>query len=235
VIQIDLNESASWFDRSGLVEAQHHDPVNRDPALARDRAVVAALRRGDEGAFVELVDRYHASMVRLALAWVTDRAAAEDTAQEAWLGMLRGLDSYAERASLKTWLFGILVNCARARQRRDRRSIPFSDLPPDRDEATVDPDRFLPQGHRWAGHWATPPADWPEDHLLSSEVRAHLERALTHLPNRQRAVVILRDVEGWPSSEICALIGISPGNERVLLHRARATIRRELEQYLTQS
>ncbi len=174
-------------------------------------------------------------MVRLALAWVPDRAAAEDVAQEAWLGMLRGLDGYAGRASLKTWLFGILVNCARARSRRDRRSIAFSDLAADDDDVTVDPDRFLPAGHRWDGHWATPPADWPEDRLLSLEVRDQVERALTRLPDRQRAVVILRDVEGWPPSEICALIGISPGNERVLLHRARAAVRRELEQYLSQT
>ena len=130
------------------MEAQHHDPATRLPSHASDQAVVAALRRGDEGAFAELVDRYHGAMVRLALAWVPDRATAEDVAQEAWLGMLRGLDSYAGRASLKTWLFGILVNCARARQRRERRSIPFSDLPLDDEGATVDPERFLPASHR---------------------------------------------------------------------------------------
>jgi RNA polymerase sigma-70 factor (ECF subfamily) len=217
------------------VEAQHPDPHSRHRSLAGDQAVVAALRRGDEGAFAELVDRYHAAMVRLALAYVPDRAAAEDVAQEAWLGMLRGLDGYAGRASLKTWLFGILVNCARARRRRERRSIPFSELPSDDEGATVDPERFLPSERRWAGHWATPPTEWPEDRLLSAEVRAYLEMALAHLPDRQRAVVMLRDVEGWPPAEICALFGISPGNERVLLHRARAAIRRELEQYLAQS
>jgi RNA polymerase sigma-70 factor (ECF subfamily) len=217
------------------VEAHHPDPAGRYSPRPADQAVVAALRRGDERAFAELVDRYHAAMVRLALAWVPDRAAAEDVAQEAWLGMLRGLDGYAERASLKTWLFGILVNCARARRRRERRSIPFSDLPIDDEGATVDPDRFLPAEHRWAAHWATPPVEWPEDHLLSAEVEGFLELALSHLPDRQRAVVVLRDIEGWSSSEICAVFGISPGNERVLLHRARAAIRRELEQYLTQS
>lgn len=214
--------------------AQHQFPVSRDSSLAQDLAVVEALRGGDEGAFVELVDRYHAAMVRLALAWVSDRAAAEDVAQDAWLGMLRGLDGYAGRASLKTWLFAILVNCARARRRRDRRSIAFSELAPAGGEASVEPERFLPAGHRWAGHWATPPVEWPEDRLLSLEVREQVERALAHLPDRQRAVVILRDVEGWPPSEICAVFGIRPGNERVLLHRARAAIRRELEQYLRQ-
>ncbi len=216
------------------MEAQQPHPVGGDPSYARDQAVVAALLRGDERAFAELVDRHHPTMVRLALAWVPDRGAAEDVAQEAWLAMLGGLDRYAGRASLKTWLFGILVNCARAYRRRDRRSIPFSDLPPIGDDATVDPDRFLPAGHRWAGHWATPPDEWPEDHLLAVEVRGYVERALVHLPDRQRAVVMLRDVEGWSPAEICELFGISRGNERVLLHRGRAAIRRELEQYLTQ-
>lgn len=216
------------------MDPQHFDHTSSHGTCAEDRAVLASLRRGEERAFAELVDRYHAAMVRLALAWVPDRAAAEDVAQEAWLGMLRGLDGFAERASLKTWLFGILVNCARARRRRDWRSVPFSDLPPNDDGGTVDPDRFLPAGHRWAGHWGTPPVEWPEDHLLAGEVRGHLERALAHLPDRQRAVVMLRDVEGWSPAEICELFGITPGNERVLLHRGRTAVRRELEQYMAQ-
>lgn len=206
------------------------------PLSRGDRDIVAALRRGDERVFAELVDRYHAAMVRLARAYVADRAAAEDVAQEAWLGVLRGLDGFSGRSSLKTWMFGILMNCARARRRRDRRSVPFSDLEEDGDDSpTVDPDRFLPAGHRWAGHWASPPTEWPEDHLLSREIAGYLERALARLPDRQRAVLTLRDIEGWPASEICALFGISPENERVLLHRARATIRHELERYLAQS
>lgn len=221
-------------DRSDRVEPQPLDPTRLDLLAARDHELVAALRRGDERVFVLLVDRYHAAMVRLALAYVADRAAAEDVAQEAWLGMLRGLDGFAERASLKTWLFGILVNCARASRRRDRRSVPFSDLSGDDEGPTVDPERFLPDGHRWAGHWSAPPVEWPEDHLLSLEVGGYLERALAHLPDRQRAVVTLRDIEGWPPVDICTLFGISPENERVLLHRGRAAIRRELERYLAQ-
>lgn len=217
------------------MEREHLDLATSQLSPARDHELVAALRRGDERVFAELVDRHHAAMVRLALTYLSDRAAAEDVAQEAWLGMLRGLDGFAGRASLKTWLFGILVNCARARRRRDRRSIPFSDFPADDDGPTVDPDRFLPSGHRWEGHWSAPPAEWPEDHLLSREIGGYLERALAHLPDRQRAVVTLRDIEGWPPSEICALFDISPGNERVLLHRARAAIRRELEGYLAQA
>ena len=208
------------------MDAQQFDHASRHVLSGDDQAVVAALRRGDERAFAELVDRHHAAMVRVALAWVPDRVAAEDVAQEAWLAMLRGLDRYAGRASLRTWLFGILVNCARAHRRRDRRSIPFSDLAPAGEDATVDPERFLPAGHRWAGHWATPPDEWPEDRLLAVEIRGYVEQALVHLPDRQRAVVVLRDIEGWSAPEICELFGISAGNERVLLHRGRAAIRR---------
>jgi RNA polymerase sigma-70 factor (ECF subfamily) len=222
----------SRFDRSTRVDP--FDPVSPNRPAARDSELVAALRRGDERVVATLVDRYHAAMVRLALTYVGDRATAEDVAQEAWLGMLRGLGDFAGRASLKTWLFGILVNCARARRRRDRRSVPFSDLPGVDAGPTVDPDRFLPADHRWAGHWATPPAEWPEGRLLSLEIGGYLEQALAHLPDRQRAVLTLRDIEGWPAAEICTLFDISPANERVLLHRARARVRRELERYLAQ-
>lgn len=217
------------------MEPQRAASAIPETSSPRDQELVMALRRGDERAFAELVDQYHSVMVRLALVYVHDRASAEDVAQEAWLGMLRGLDRFAGRASLKTWIFGILVNCARARSRRERRSVPFSDFPEDDDGPTVDPDRFLPSGHRWAGHWSTPPAEWPEDQMLAREIVGYLHEALERLPERQRAVVTLRDIEGWPPAEICALFGISSANERVLLHRGRAAIRRELGSYLSQS
>ena len=209
-------------------------PPHSDPD---DSELVDALRHGDERAFVQLVNRYHPALVRLALAYVDDRAVAEDVAQEAWLGMLRGLDAFAGRASLRTWLFQILVNCARASRRRESRSVAFSDLrdPGIEETQSVDPERFHPEDHRWAGHWSVPPQEWPEARTLAAEIGVCLDVALSHLPARQRAILTLRDVEGWRTSEICELFGISESNERVLLHRARVHVRRELETYLAQS
>jgi RNA polymerase sigma-70 factor (ECF subfamily) len=221
------------FDRGTGVDLPL-DLATPDSAGTDDRDLVAALRRGDQDAFAALVDRHYPAMVRLARSYVADRDAAEDVVQDAWLGLLRGLDGFAGRASLKTWLFGILVNCARSSRRRDWRALPFSALPEPDDEPTIDPDRFHPEGHRWAGHWSAPPDPWPEEHLLASEIGGYLAIALSHLPARQRAVLTLRDIEGWPPSEICALFDISKSNERVLLHRARAHIRRELELYLAE-
>lgn len=200
-----------------------------------DHELVQALRDHDERAFAAIVDRYHASLVRLAMIYVGDRAAAEDVAQEAWLGLLGGLDRFAERASLRTWLYGILVNCARASRRKTGRAVPFSDLYHEGDDGpTVEPERFHGSGHRWAGHWSVPPEEWPEERLLSNEIGGYLRQALSHLPPRQRAVLTLRDIEGWSASDICRLLDISEANERVLLHRARAHVRRELETYLAQ-
>ncbi len=211
--------------------------VNRSTGDRDDAALVDALRHGDERAFAMLVDRYHPSLVRLARTYVDDTAVAEEVAQEAWLGMLSGLERYAGRASLQTWLFHILVNCARARRRREAHSIAFSNLaePAEEDGSTVDPARFHPDDHRWAGHWSTPPAEWPESRTLALEIGESLARAVDRLPPRQRSVLTLRDIEGWPASETCALLGISPANARVLLHRARAHVRREMESYLTQA
>jgi RNA polymerase sigma-70 factor (ECF subfamily) len=200
-----------------------------------DRELVEALRRHDDRAFATLVDRYHAALVRLAMIYVEDRAAAEDVVQEAWLGALRGIDRFAGRASLRTWLFGILVNCARASRRKTARAVTFTDLGEPRDEPTVDAGRFRPAGHRWEGHWSVPPREWPEERLLSEEIGSELERALARLPARQRAVLTLRDIEGWTATDICRLFDISEVNERVLLHRARAHVRREIESYLAQT
>lgn len=201
---------------------------------ATDHELVQALRAHDERAFAALVDRYHASLVRLAMVYVGDRAAAEDAAQEAWLGLLSGIDRFGERASLRTWLFSILINCARAGRRRNARATPFSELEDHDSGPAVDPERFHGAGHRWEGHWSVPPRDWPEERLLSAEIEDRLAEAVAHLPPRQRAVLLLRDIEGWPPDEICRLFRITGANERVLLHRARAHVRRELETYLSQ-
>jgi RNA polymerase sigma-70 factor, ECF subfamily len=199
-----------------------------------DEAVLVALRRGDERAFSRLVDLHHASMVRVARLHVGTEAAAEEVAQEAWLGVLHGLDRFEGRCSLKGWIFSIVVNCARSRGARDKRMVPMSSLAQD-DEggASVDQDRFLDAGHpRWPGHWAQPPEAWGEDELVSRETLDAVAAAMATLPPMQRAVMTMRDVEGLGSDETCQVLGVSAANQRVLLHRARSKVRKALESYM---
>jgi len=207
-----------------------------------DALLVAALRAGDETAFGWLVEKYHSQLVRLAMVYVSNRAVAEEVAQEAWLGALEGLKRFEGRSSLKTWLFRILMNCARTRAVREARSIPFSafwDASTEPYEPAVEPERFLPAGHQeWPGHWsaASRPKDWgdtPENVLLAGETRAHIDGAIAALPPGQREVITMRDVNGWSSEEVRNALGISETNQRVLLHRARSKVRRALEQYIT--
>ena len=207
-------------------------------AQAADRRLVQALRRGDEAAFGELVDMYHASMLRLARSFVSDRAVAEEIVQEAWLGVIRGIARFEGRSSLKTWIFRILTNTAKKRGARERRTVPFSALiaPGGDDDGVVDADRFLPAGHLWAGHWAAGPDSWgpaPEERLIASETRQVIEAAIETLLDSQRQVITLRDVEGWSADEVCDALEISEVNQRVLLHRARAKVRAHLADYLT--
>ncbi|HSD76907.1 MAG TPA: RNA polymerase sigma factor [Solirubrobacteraceae bacterium] len=203
-----------------------------------DEVLLAALRRGDEAAFVALVERYSPLMLRVALTHVRSRAVAEEVVQESWMGVLSGLGRFEGRSSLKTWIFRILTNRAKTRGERESRCTPFSALGGDDgdDGPAVDPDRFLPASHpQWPGHWASPPADWrtvPDERLLAGETLEHLARAIDDLPARQQQVLVLRDVEGWDSDEVCAALGLTEGNQRVLLHRARARVRRSLAPYL---
>jgi RNA polymerase sigma-70 factor (ECF subfamily) len=203
-----------------------------------ERALVAALRRGDETAFVTLVERYGASLLRLARTFVRDRAVAEEVVQETWLAVLNGIDRFEGRSSLKTWIFQILSNRAKTRAVRERRSAPFSAFAGDgEDVGVVDADRFRDAGHRWAGHWAAAPADWsalPEERLLGSETLAQVQAAIETLPPRQAQVLVLRDIEGWQPEEVCAALAISDGNQRILLHRARSKVRAALERYLAE-
>lgn len=197
-------------------------------ASSEDRALIAALRAGDEGAFAGLVDRYGASMLRLARTFVSSQAVAEEVVQETWLGVLKGLDRFEGRSSLKTWIFRILANVARTRGQRESRSLPFSALATtESDEPAVDPSRFGPDGM-----WQAPPASWqdvPEEHLLSHETLGAIDAAIAALPETQRAVITLRDVNGWSSDEVCNALEISETNQRVLLHRARSKVRGALE------
>jgi RNA polymerase sigma-70 factor (ECF subfamily) len=199
-----------------------------------DASLLAALRAGDEAAFVALVERYHTSLVRVAQAFVPSRAVAEDVAQEAWLGLLNGLQRFEGRSSLRTWLFTILVNRARTRGARERRLVPLSTLSPiSEDEPAVEPERFFDSAHpHLAGHWSAPPVAWdavPEERMLRGELLDTVRRAIEALPPQQRQVLVLRDVEGWPSAEVCNVLAISETNQRVLLHRARSKVRAAVE------
>ena len=204
-------------------------------AGAAESALVDALRAGDEEAFTELVREYQPSLVRVARIYVPTQAAAEEVAQETWLGVLNGLDRFEGRSSLRTWIFRILTNIAKTRAVRDGRTLPFSALqdPGRVPEAAVDADRFLdPEHPRWPGHWAVRPETWPEDALLAAETRERLEAAIEALPASQRAVISLRDIEGWSSEEVRNALDLSETNQRVLLHRARSKVRAALESYL---
>lgn len=206
-------------------------------ASSDDMRLVAALRAGDERAFMELVDAHGPSMLRVAMLFVRTRAVAEEVVQDAWLGVLKGIDRFEGRSSLKTWVFRILTNTAKTRGEREARSTPVSfltdaDLEPG--AVSVDPDRFLPDGDRWAGWWASSPVrfdEQPESRLLSSETVAVVRAVVDGLPEAQKAVIAMRDMAGFSSEEVCASLGISEGNQRVLLHRARTKVRVALEEH----
>jgi len=205
--------------------------------IVDEGALVDALRQGDRAAFATLVDANSPWMMRIALSHLSSRASAEDAVQEAWLSCLRGIDGFEGRSALKTWLFVIVTNCARKRAERDARSIPFSELVR-REAESIEPepleDRFFDDSHpRWPGGWTTTSRGWePEQRLLAGEVSARIEAAAEGLPEGQRAVFLLRDVEGWSSEDVCNALEISGSNQRVLLHRARQSIRAALETYL---
>jgi RNA polymerase sigma-70 factor (ECF subfamily) len=203
-----------------------------DPA---DAALLRDLRAGDEDAFRRIVREWNASLLRVAQIFVPSRAVAEEVVQETWLRALAGLDRFEGRSSLRTWVFHILANTAKTRAVREGRSIPFSALqdPARVPEAAVDADRFLPEDHeRHPAGWAAPPRALPEERLLAAETRAIVAGAIEALPPSQRAVISLRDVEGWTTEEVCNALEISEVNQRVLLHRARSKVRAALERYL---
>jgi len=200
-----------------------------------DTQLVAALRAGDEHAFREVVRAWHAPMLRVAQIFVPSRAVAEEVVQESWVRVLGALDRFEGRSSLKTWVFRILANTAKTRAQREGRTLPFSALndPARVPEASVDPDRFNPEDHpHWPGHWSVPPHALPEERLLAAETREQVARAIDALPATQRAVISLRDVEGWSAEEVRNALDITEVNQRVLLHRARSRVRRALENYL---
>lgn len=200
-----------------------------------DAALVAALRRGDEAAFAGLVDELTAPLTRLALAHLPSRAIAEEVVQDTWVGVIRGIDRFEGRSSLRTWIFQILLNNARTRGRREQRSLPFSSFgrADEGGEPAVDADRFQGRRGEYPGHWARPPAEWdsPEVQLAGEQARRVMLDAIAGLPARQREVLAMRDILGYSAAEACNALELSETNQRVLLHRARSKVRAALERH----
>jgi RNA polymerase sigma-70 factor (ECF subfamily) len=213
--------------RMGLIPAIVTGRRSRRRAAGEDSddELLARLRAGDENAFVLLVARHHATMLRLARSYVSSTAVAEEVVQDTWLGVVRGIDGFAGRSSFKTWLLAILVNRARSTGVREHRSSAVGDAAP-----AVDRSRFDA-----SGAWMSPPQHWiedSEDRLFAEGLASHIQAALEELPSRQREVVTLRDLDGLSSHEVCEVLDISEGNQRVLLHRGRSQLREALEEFV---
>jgi RNA polymerase sigma-70 factor (ECF subfamily) len=214
-------------------------PGSKQGARGDEKQLVGALSTGDEEAFVELVRIHGPTMLRVAQFYVSSRAVAEEVVQETWLAVLTGIRSFEGRSSFNTWLFRILANRAKSRAMKEGRSVAFSALGDEEigeAEPAVEPERFRKAGERFAHHWTSSPPRWtelPETSLLSQETISIVEHAATALPPAQRAVITLRDIAGWDAEEVCEVLGISAANQRVLLHRARTTVRKALEQHFT--
>jgi RNA polymerase sigma-70 factor (ECF subfamily) len=201
---------------------------------AAEQELVTRLRNGDADAFTELVDSLSPALLRIALMHVPSRAVAEEVVQETWLAVLAGIDRFEGRSTLKTWIFRILMNRAKTRGERERRTVPFASLAGDRTDGDAD---GTPLGDQdlWPHHWATPPQRWDESPERSAESRETIDlikSAIAGLPERQRLVITMRDVVGLPAEEVCNVLDISETNQRVLLHRARSAVRAALEQEL---
>lgn len=202
---------------------------------ADETALITALRQGDEGVFAQLVDQLSASMLRIARGYVATDEIAEEVVQETWIALIKGIDKFEGRSSLRTWLFTVMINIAKTRGVRERREADAAIAA--YTGGTVDPARFREAGEQWPGHWRdgeVPSAfpDTPEGSVLAGELVAIARAELDKLPSRQRTVVTLRDVLGLDSREVCELLDLSVANQRVLLHRGRAAIRQVLEDYL---
>ena len=211
-------------ERVGMLPNASLPPPQRPPSADADEQLLrSGLIDRDETALARVLDRLFPAMLRLSMYHTRSRAAAEEIVQETWLAAIRGIDRFEGRSSLKTWLFHILRNLAVTRGRRDASMRTFSELRSDPADTRDEPGDGPPLWTR---------ADDPERRLLAAELGRHIERAMASLPPRQREVLVLRDVEGWTSAEVCNALGISQTNQRVLLHRARDRVRRELQVYL---
>jgi RNA polymerase sigma-70 factor, ECF subfamily len=205
-----------------LLSLRSHRSDERPLVTEEELLLLTRLRAGEEQAFITLVSRHHDAMLRLARTFVHSHALAEEIVQDTWIGVLNGIDRFEGRSKLRTWLLAILVNRARTTGAREARSIPTADPTP-----AVDPSRFDS-----SGAWSAPPAQWVEDvedRVGAEALRGVIRGALEQMPPRQRAVVMLRDVDGLASGEVCQVLDLTPANERVLLHRGRSRLRQVLE------
>jgi len=196
--------------------------------------VVEALRRGDREAYESLVDELTPTLLRVAQAHVPSRAVAEEVVQDTWVGVINGIDRFEGRSALRTWIFGIMLNIARTRGKREKRTLPMSFFQRRDEEGSgpaVDPDRFHGQAGELHGQWSSPPAAWhePERKLATDEARRVMLEAIAELTPRQREVIVLRDIQGYSAEEARNALDISETNQRVLLHRARSKVRAALE------
>ncbi len=229
-------------DTMTLTESPIHMPVTilktqPVPVTTGEAALVASLRRGDEGAFDELVNRHHSALIRMAMGYVADREVAEEVVQDTWMAVIESLDRFEGRSSLRTWIFGIMIHKAKDRGVREKRHTTFSAFETfDEDnEEIVDSSRFHRSGE-WAGHWALPPQPWdnrtPESLLASQQAINAMQRAIEALPTTLKEVLLLRDVEGVEAKEVCGILKITETNLYVRLHRARERVRKAVESYL---
>ncbi len=206
-----------------------------------DRAVVEALKRGDERAFERLVVELNPALLRLAMAHVPSRAVAEEVVQDTWVGVIKGIDRFEGRSALRTWIFQILLNKARTRGVREKRTLPFATFRRRAEEGSggpsVEADRFQGRRDSEPGAWARPPVEWssPEERLAGDAARDVMLKAIAALPPRQREILTLRDIQGYSSTEARNALGIKETNQRVLLHRARSKVRAELERHFEQA
>ncbi len=207
----------------------------QDRAATEEAALLARLRAGDERAFEALVERHYPTMLAVARHYVSSRAVAEEVVQEAWLGVIGGLDRFEGRSSLRTWILRILVNTAKTRGAREARTVPFAALAPEGEEPAVEPARFRGPDDPFPGHWRAYPGNWhrlPEEVLTERETLDVVLAAIHALPPPQRIVITMRDIQGCDAGEVCEALDVSEGNQRVLLHRARSKVRSALERQL---
>lgn len=220
-------EFAPFLNRLALVSAPTRD----------DAVLVEALRAGDEAAFTGLVEELSPALLRLALVHVPSRAVAEEVVQDTWLAVINGIDRFEGRSALRTWIFQILLNKARTRGTREKRTLPFASFrrraEEGGDEPAVDADRFQKHGEQ-RGAWARPPVEWDgvDARIEADETRQVLLEAIAALPPRQREVIALRDIQGYSAAEVCNALGLTETNQRVLLHRARSKVRAALEEHM---
>ena len=203
-------------------------------AGAEEQELLERLRAGDERAFEALVERHYPTMLAVARHYVSSRAVAEEVVQDAWLGVLNGLDRFEGRSSLRTWILRILVNRAKTRGARDARTVPFASLAPHGEEPAVEPARFRGPDDPFPGHWRAYPGTWqrlPEETLAERETLDVVLATIQQLPPPQRIVITMRDIQGCDAEEVCDALEVSEGNQRVLLHRARSKVRSALERH----